>query len=69
MITSHTFSQYLVKHPIEQEELLKEIEELHSRYPASSTVSFLFLKLLKNNDILLYEQKKHPQVVFHNYDL
>ena len=58
MITPQTFSQYLVKHPIEQEELLKEINELHSLYPASSTLSFLLLKLLKNNDTILYEQKK-----------
>ena len=58
MMTPYTFSQYLVKHPIEQEELLKEIDEIYSLYPASSTLSFLLLKLLKNNDFVLYEQRK-----------
>ena len=58
MITAHTFSQYLVKHPINQEEILKEVDELHTLYPASSTLCFLLLKLLKNNDQALYEQRK-----------
>ena len=59
MMTPYTFSQYLVKHPIEQEELLKETEELYSLYPASSTLSFLLLKLLRNNAPERYEQKKN----------
>jgi tetratricopeptide (TPR) repeat protein len=58
MITPQTFSQYLVKHPIEQEELMKEIDQLYSLYPASSTLGFLLLKLLKNNAPALYELRK-----------
>ena len=58
MITPHTFSQYLVKHPIEQDELLKEIDELYALYPASSTLGFLLLKLLKNDNPAIYELRK-----------
>ena len=58
MMTPHTFSQYLVKQPTEQKELLKEIDELYSLYPASSTLSFLLLKLIENDNLELYEQRK-----------
>ena len=63
MITSHTFSQYLVKLPIEQEEFLKEIDELYFQYPASSTLVFLLLNLLKNNNPKLYEQRKSKLLI------
>ncbi len=58
MMTPNAFSHYLVKHPIEQEELLHEINELYTLYPASSTLAFLLLKLLKNNSPFIYEQRK-----------
>lgn len=49
MINTQQFTQCLTKQPIEQEELLKDFFALQQQYPASSTVNFLYLKLLKNN--------------------
>lgn len=58
MINANQFTQCLTKHPIEQDELLKEFYSLQQQYPASSTVTFLYLKLLKNNLPKEYDKRK-----------
>ncbi|MDR3046807.1 MAG: hypothetical protein LBU51_04215 [Bacteroidales bacterium] len=58
MINKENFLQLLEKHPVEQNELLNSLEQLYDRFPASSTINFLYLRILKNINPVQFELLK-----------